>query len=52
MQDITKAQILTQRIKLLKEHLENVGDYPAFKEALVAAEAELRSIEEREQPPR
>jgi hypothetical protein len=51
MQDITKAQILTQRIKLLKEHLENVGPYPGFERVLSEAEAELQAIEQRKQAP-
>jgi hypothetical protein len=50
MNDVAKIQILSQRIKLLREHLENVGPYPGFEEALVEAEAELRLVEQRKQP--
>jgi hypothetical protein len=50
MNDTAKAQILVQRIKLLREHLDNVGPYPGFEKALAEAEAELRAVEQRQTP--
>jgi hypothetical protein len=52
MQDVSKVQHLTALIARLQEHLSRVGDSPDFRRELEKAEAELRAIEERKQPPR
>ena len=52
MNDVAKRQLLTVRIERLKEHIERVGNSPAFAAALAADEAALREVEQRKEQPR